>query len=405
MKKKHLFGNVMMLGALILPIAVQTRAAANDFYANQTNAQRADITNWVASTPEQISSNISSQHINVNHLNGERYVIQWGDTLWGISQATGISIQKLAYDNHITNIDLIYAGDVLILKRDGRVPSTYTYKGTGYYCAKTSVTINNFYQENNLAVIVNNTSFYEDNHIEHNYPTDNHKDSKSADETKTSATTETSSKDTKDSSSVAKKKAGNAQSSSSDKKDASKAGTHEKTLEDTVYQDTVQKEINKLLVKENLDDQIDFLSHDPEKADTTDEQEDLEPTNLYNEQQVLQVSNTELTEKGAKAVAKVIYEQLRDDQLLEKLLDAQAVQLEVSAETETKILFNVTLYDKAETSQDNSLKSDNKDDVDAPVDKVEDDTYSSTEAETTSSEVRSNDVESPDYSTESDSDY
>ena len=104
MKKKHLWTSVVMLGALMVPIVVQTRAVANNFYADQTNAQRADITNWVANTPEQINHNISSQNINVNHLNGERYIIQWGDTLWGISQATGISIKKLAYyyaDNHI----------------------------------------------------------------------------------------------------------------------------------------------------------------------------------------------------------------------------------------------------------------------------------------------------------------
>ncbi|MCB4936620.1 LysM peptidoglycan-binding domain-containing protein, partial [Streptococcus mutans] len=135
MKKKHLWTSVVMLGALMVPIVVQTRAVANNFYADQTNAQRADITNWVANTPEQINHNISSQNINVNHLNGERYIIQWGDTLWGISQATGISIKKLAYDNNITNVDLIYAGDILILNRDGKVPTSYTYKGTGYYCA------------------------------------------------------------------------------------------------------------------------------------------------------------------------------------------------------------------------------------------------------------------------------
>ena len=91
MRKKEVLGCALMMSALVLPLTFEAKAAANSFYDNQTNAQRADITNWVASTPAQISQNISSQKINVNHLDGERYVIQWGDTLWGISQATGIS--------------------------------------------------------------------------------------------------------------------------------------------------------------------------------------------------------------------------------------------------------------------------------------------------------------------------
>ena len=52
--------------------------------------------------------------------------------MWGISQATGISIEKLAYDNNIQNIDLIFAGDVLILKRDGDVPAGYHVTGNGH---------------------------------------------------------------------------------------------------------------------------------------------------------------------------------------------------------------------------------------------------------------------------------
>lgn len=93
MKKKHLWTSVVMLGALMVPIVVQTRAVANNFYADQTNAQRADITNWVANTPEQINHNISSQNINVNHLNGERYIIQWG-ILFGEFHKQQVSLLK-----------------------------------------------------------------------------------------------------------------------------------------------------------------------------------------------------------------------------------------------------------------------------------------------------------------------
>lgn len=111
MKKKHLLGTALLLGSLITPAVLQTAAVvqADEFYQYQSTAQAADITNWIASTPEQIKQNMQNQNIRVDQSgtvvdsgqNGQVYVIQWGDTLWGISQATGISIAKLAYDNNI----------------------------------------------------------------------------------------------------------------------------------------------------------------------------------------------------------------------------------------------------------------------------------------------------------------
>ena len=86
---------------------------------------------------------MTTQNINPQQLDGQQYVIQWGDTLWGIS------IEKLAYDNNIQNIDLIFADDVLILKRDGDVPS--------------KIVINNYYGDNNR-VIIYNTTFVSDDH-------------------------------------------------------------------------------------------------------------------------------------------------------------------------------------------------------------------------------------------------
>ena len=38
------------------------------------------------------------------------YVVRSGDTLWGLSRRTGVSVQELAARNHITNPDRIYAG-------------------------------------------------------------------------------------------------------------------------------------------------------------------------------------------------------------------------------------------------------------------------------------------------------
>lgn len=118
-----------LLSAVILtPLAVQSVRAAT---TTEPVAEQADITNWIANTPEQISANMSRQNINLGDLNGTRYVVQWGDTLSQVSAVTHISVVKLAYDNQIKNIDLIYVGQVLILNANGYVPQSYSYSGNG----------------------------------------------------------------------------------------------------------------------------------------------------------------------------------------------------------------------------------------------------------------------------------
>lgn len=321
MRKKEVLGCALMMGALVLPMSLEAKVAANSFYDNQTNAQRADITNWVASTPAQISNNMASQKINTNHLDGERYVIQWGDTLWGISQATGISVQKLAYDNHITNVDLIYAGDILILKRDGQVPKDYNYKGSGRNVAQTTININYTYQENNTVVIVNNTSFYEDNHIEHNYPRQDEKAGSSIN----------------DSLSVEED-----------------GGKQETTLSEADYQDAVQDELNKL-ISEGGDKQVDFLTH---ATDTGSQVNELTEKELYDSEEKLDVKGMASTKEGAKATAKAIYTQLEADGKLSELTDAVKAQITVTIVDKTEIDFNVTLYNETkESTQDSSSSS------------------------------------------------
>ena len=44
------------------------------------------------------------------------YTIQLGDTLSGISEKLGVSVDELASDNQIKNVDLIYANSVLRIK-------------------------------------------------------------------------------------------------------------------------------------------------------------------------------------------------------------------------------------------------------------------------------------------------
>lgn len=60
---------------------------------------------WVARSPEEIEI-----------VDPANYEIQWGDTLWAISLASGVSIDALVERNDIANRDLIYAGDSLTIE-------------------------------------------------------------------------------------------------------------------------------------------------------------------------------------------------------------------------------------------------------------------------------------------------
>ncbi|MCD7132151.1 LysM peptidoglycan-binding domain-containing protein [Limosilactobacillus balticus] len=151
LSKKQLaatFMTAVLAGAVMIG-SVATVEADN---ASGSPEEQADITNWIANTPEQISNNMAMQHINTNNLNGTRYIIQWGDTLSGISAATGISVAKLCYDNNIQNANLIFAGDVLILSREGSVPAGYDPNVNPNIVAQTKITINNGSTTVNIAV-------------------------------------------------------------------------------------------------------------------------------------------------------------------------------------------------------------------------------------------------------------
>ena len=55
MKKKNYVGKALMFGALLAPIGMPTVSVlADSFYQNQTSAHAADITNWIASTPNKL---------------------------------------------------------------------------------------------------------------------------------------------------------------------------------------------------------------------------------------------------------------------------------------------------------------------------------------------------------------
>ena len=65
-------------------------------------------TPWVARTVEEIRAEIGDF--------SKPYTIKWGDTLGYISQASGVDMEKLAKDNGIEDVNLIYTGNVLYAK-------------------------------------------------------------------------------------------------------------------------------------------------------------------------------------------------------------------------------------------------------------------------------------------------
>lgn len=82
-----------------------------------TTHEKVAAAEWTPRTVEQIKAD----------MKGNEYTIVWGDTLSGISQATNISVQKLADMNKIANVDLIYAGNKLVF--DGNVATVQNNKG------------------------------------------------------------------------------------------------------------------------------------------------------------------------------------------------------------------------------------------------------------------------------------
>jgi len=65
-------------------------------------------TPWDARTVEQVKAEIGDF--------SSPYVIKWGDTLGVIAQASGIDMNKIAADNGIADVNLIYTGNVLYAK-------------------------------------------------------------------------------------------------------------------------------------------------------------------------------------------------------------------------------------------------------------------------------------------------
>ena len=73
-----------------------------------TVATSVNATEWTARTVEEIKQDIGDF--------SKPYTIKWGDTLSAIQEATGIDYHKIAADNGIEDVNLIYAGNLLYNK-------------------------------------------------------------------------------------------------------------------------------------------------------------------------------------------------------------------------------------------------------------------------------------------------
>lgn len=386
MNTKRIVGAALASTILFAPFVGQTTAvAADSFYTNQTNAERADITNWVANTSEQIGNNISAQHINLNDLNGSTYVIQWGDTLSGISTATGISVRKLAYDNNIENIDLIYAGDTLVLNRSGYVPTGWTYDGDGTRVANTKVTINNFVDNSDHSVTINVSPVAPSG--------EGTSDDSSSSSTDYSAPSGSS-----------------ASGESADDSDTSNDTTTSDSMDSDEFSDAVSEKLaDKLGLSEDDADKlsIDFTSSSDDE-DTESDDTDSDTQTVYDEDQTVSLKNDKLTQKNAKKLANKIYKQLDEDGKTADITDADEIEVTIT-EDGSDYNFNVTLTTESDEDSDSDTtdsESDSTESDSTDEDTTDDETSTqSDDQETDSQEDNQNATTSDEDTDTTDSDY
>lgn len=397
MNKKRILAASFMAASLLAPFAIRpAHTLADGFYSQQNNADSADITNWVANSPAKISQNMQSQHIDVNNLNGTRYVIQWGDTLSGISAATGIPVQKIAYDNNIHNINLIYAGDVLILNRDGSAPANWNIYGNGNQVAQTRVTINytdnsvNFFHfgDNNHVRITNNVVGNDDNNdngnnsnnsnskIEYEAPSSAKEglaSAKSADNVASSQQAQSpavsSNKPVNDDTDTNNQPAGNSKADtakSNDDNNNQNDASSSSTMSTTDFENKVQDDINQDLNNDGGNSSINFTSYsDDNDSSSSSSSSNGNTTQLYDNDQNFTLKSTKMTDKNAQKLADKIIKRLKSDNKLDDLKNADNVQITISSDDNGfNVNFNVTSQSSSSSSDDQGQQSANNQQAD-----------------------------------------
>lgn len=88
-----------------------------------TAGQDVEASSWEPRTVSEIKAEIQEQKDNQDDTSSVKYTFKNGDTLWGISEATGIPVQALTQVNEIANRDLIFVGNSIYLSKDNKVIS------------------------------------------------------------------------------------------------------------------------------------------------------------------------------------------------------------------------------------------------------------------------------------------
>lgn len=108
-----------ILGVTVIPLVGNTAFAeeggdsAEATYHQVAQPPQYDVLKWKANTVSAIQQEIQSQLGSQEET--KDYEIQWGDTVWGITQAYDLNMDSFVNVNNIQNPDLIYAGDIVTL--------------------------------------------------------------------------------------------------------------------------------------------------------------------------------------------------------------------------------------------------------------------------------------------------
>lgn len=116
-KFKKSIATALMGTVLVAPVALSSASVNADTVPAGTQPTQ---TEWVANSVPTVRAEMQAQGLNLSHVQG-KYIVRKGDTLLAISQAANESMAEIAKVNHITNLNLIYVGQVLYLGSNGVV--------------------------------------------------------------------------------------------------------------------------------------------------------------------------------------------------------------------------------------------------------------------------------------------
>lgn len=120
MKKKtfNKIASISALGAMLVPTAMS--AVNADTVTKTAKTSSSVVETSSINSVAQVRDAMSKEGLNLSHVQG-KYIVRKGDTLLAISQAANESMAEIAKVNHITNLNLIYVGQVLYLGSNGVV--------------------------------------------------------------------------------------------------------------------------------------------------------------------------------------------------------------------------------------------------------------------------------------------